>query len=144
MDDFLPELLCLHPSDMEHLLYAGEDDLFNADTIEPRDHPAGFKIPCIQVNDEAYSPATCSKTFTSPKDGPSAAQLAHERSPPPATRDSIEERRKKISRYMKKRTRRNFGRNIKYACRKVLADSQPRVRGRFAKAKVHEMTATAP
>ncbi|CAA6672989.1 unnamed protein product [Spirodela intermedia] len=79
-----------------------------------------------------------------PKDGPSAAQLAHERSPPPATRDSIEERRKKISRYMKKRTRRNFGRNIKYACRKVLADSQPRVRGRFAKAKVHEMTATAP
>ncbi|MQM17866.1 hypothetical protein Taro_050846, partial [Colocasia esculenta] len=44
-----------------------------------------------------------------------------------------EERRQKLSRYRKKRTKRNFGRKIKYACRKALADSQPRVRGRFAK-----------
>lgn len=28
---------------------------------------------------------------------------------------------------------RNFERKIKYSCRKVLADSRPRVRGRFAK-----------
>lgn len=28
---------------------------------------------------------------------------------------------------------RNFDRKIKYACRKTLADSRPRVRGRFAK-----------
>ncbi|XP_072994225.1 uncharacterized protein [Typha latifolia] len=44
-----------------------------------------------------------------------------------------EERRQKLSRYRKKKTQRNFGRKIKYACRKALADSQPRVRGRFAK-----------
>ncbi|KAJ6830690.1 uncharacterized protein M6B38_351005 [Iris pallida] len=44
-----------------------------------------------------------------------------------------EERRQKLSRYRKKKTKRNFGRKIKYACRKALADSQPRVRGRFAK-----------
>ena len=30
---------------------------------------------------------------------------------------------------------RNFERKIKYSCRKVLADSRPRVRGRFAKAR---------
>jgi hypothetical protein len=46
-----------------------------------------------------------------------------------------EERRQKLSRYRKKKIKRNFGRKIKYACRKALADSQPRVRGRFAKIK---------
>lgn len=46
---------------------------------------------------------------------------------------TIEERKQKLSRYRKKRNKRNFGRKIKYACRKALADSQPRVRGRFAK-----------
>ncbi|KAG7537763.1 CCT domain [Arabidopsis suecica] len=44
-----------------------------------------------------------------------------------------EDRREKLSRYKNKKSRRNFGRKIKYACRKALADSQPRVRGRFAK-----------
>ncbi|KAI3776283.1 hypothetical protein L1987_46058 [Smallanthus sonchifolius] len=44
-----------------------------------------------------------------------------------------EERKEKIHRYMKKRNERNFSKKIKYACRKTLADSRPRVRGRFAK-----------
>ncbi|XP_056857886.1 LOW QUALITY PROTEIN: zinc finger protein HD1-like, partial [Raphanus sativus] len=44
-----------------------------------------------------------------------------------------EDRREKLSRYRDKKSRRNFGRKIKYACRKTLADSQPRIRGRFAK-----------
>ncbi|KAK1361163.1 CCT domain-containing protein [Heracleum sosnowskyi] len=44
-----------------------------------------------------------------------------------------EARKEKLSRYRAKRAKRNFGRKIKYACRKALADSQPRVRGRFAK-----------
>ncbi|KAI3791062.1 hypothetical protein L2E82_04633 [Cichorium intybus] len=46
---------------------------------------------------------------------------------------TTEERREKIHRYMKKRNERNFSKKIKYACRKTLADSRPRVRGRFAK-----------
>ncbi|KAH6770085.1 hypothetical protein C2S52_014888 [Perilla frutescens var. hirtella] len=46
---------------------------------------------------------------------------------------SVEERKRKIHRYMKKRNERNFSKKIKYACRKTLADSRPRVRGRFAK-----------
>lgn len=44
-----------------------------------------------------------------------------------------EDRKEKLSRYRSKKSRRNFGRKIKYACRKALADSQPRIRGRFAK-----------
>lgn len=44
-----------------------------------------------------------------------------------------EQRQQKLSRYREKKSKRNFGRKIKYACRKALADSQPRVRGRFAK-----------
>ncbi|KAJ6376095.1 hypothetical protein OIU77_000965 [Salix suchowensis] len=46
---------------------------------------------------------------------------------------SAEGRQEKLSRYRNKKTKRNFGRKIKYACRKALADSQPRIRGRFAK-----------
>ncbi|XP_044485181.1 zinc finger protein HD1-like isoform X2 [Mangifera indica] len=46
---------------------------------------------------------------------------------------SVEQRKEKIHRYMKKRNERNFTKKIKYACRKTLADSRPRVRGRFAK-----------
>lgn len=46
---------------------------------------------------------------------------------------STEQRKEKIHRYMKKRNERNFSKKIKYACRKTLADSRPRVRGRFAK-----------
>ncbi|XP_020584948.1 zinc finger protein CONSTANS-LIKE 6-like [Phalaenopsis equestris] len=56
----------------------------------------------------------------------------------------IENRKEKIDRYMRKKTRRNFGRKIKYACRKALADSQPRVRGRFAKSEVCEASAKLP
>ncbi|XP_010537092.1 PREDICTED: putative zinc finger protein CONSTANS-LIKE 11 isoform X3 [Tarenaya hassleriana] len=44
-----------------------------------------------------------------------------------------EDRREKLSRYRNKKRRRNFGPKIKYACRKALADNQPRIRGRFAK-----------
>ncbi|XP_074566160.1 uncharacterized protein LOC141822725 [Curcuma longa] len=50
---------------------------------------------------------------------------------------SPEERKEKIHRYIKKRDKRNFTKTIKYACRKTLADTRPRVRGRFAKLDEH-------
>ncbi|XP_020595015.1 zinc finger protein HD1-like [Phalaenopsis equestris] len=46
---------------------------------------------------------------------------------------TLEEKKKKISRYMEKKIARNYSKKIKYACRKTLADSRHRVRGRFAK-----------
>ncbi|XP_028548999.1 zinc finger protein CONSTANS-LIKE 15-like [Dendrobium catenatum] len=49
------------------------------------------------------------------------------------SRASPEERRKKLDRYLRKKKERNFSKTIKYTCRKILADSRPRVRGRFAK-----------
>ncbi|XP_059629055.1 zinc finger protein CONSTANS-LIKE 4-like isoform X2 [Cornus florida] len=51
-----------------------------------------------------------------------------------------EDRGQKLSRYRNKKLKRNFGRKIKYACRKALADSQPRIRGRFAKTEVSDIT----
>ncbi|GMJ06453.1 CONSTANS, CO-like and TOC1 motif [Hibiscus trionum] len=53
--------------------------------------------------------------------------------PLPVSSCSTEDRREKLSRYRNKKMKRNFGRKIKYACRKALADSQPRIHGRFAK-----------
>ncbi|KAB1668853.1 hypothetical protein ES319_1Z102200v1 [Gossypium barbadense] len=44
-----------------------------------------------------------------------------------------EERQERISKYRAKRNQRNFNKTIKYACRKTLADSRPRIRGRFAR-----------
>ncbi|XVF18215.1 hypothetical protein REPUB_Repub11eG0002300 [Reevesia pubescens] len=60
---------------------------------------------------------------------------------PPAMEDnnlkvgrySVEERKDRILRYLKKRNQRNFNKTIKYACRKTLADRRVRVRGRFAR-----------
>ncbi|KAI3408728.1 CCT domain-containing protein, partial [Psidium guajava] len=48
-------------------------------------------------------------------------------------RYSVEERKHRILRYLKKRNERNFNKTIKYACRKSLADRRVRVRGRFAR-----------
>lgn len=48
-------------------------------------------------------------------------------------RYSAEERKEKIERYRVKRHQRNFSKKITYACRKTLADSRPRVKGRFAR-----------
>ncbi|KAM0069261.1 putative transcription factor C2C2-CO-like family [Helianthus debilis subsp. tardiflorus] len=58
---------------------------------------------------------------------------------PPLGQRITEDRLQKLSRYRNKKTKRNFGRKIKYACRKALADSQPRIRGRFAKTDESDM-----
>lgn len=51
----------------------------------------------------------------------------------PVSRYSAEERRERIDKYRSKRNQRNFQKKITYACRKTLADSRPRVKGRFAR-----------
>ncbi|KAJ8563657.1 hypothetical protein K7X08_032109 [Anisodus acutangulus] len=50
-----------------------------------------------------------------------------------ACRYSPEEKKERIERYRGKRNQRNFNKKIKYECRKTLADSRPRIRGRFAR-----------
>lgn len=42
-----------------------------------------------------------------------------------------EERKMKIERYLMKRKSRNFGKKVSYACRKRVADSRIRIKGRF-------------
>ncbi|KAL5055993.1 hypothetical protein RYX36_036675 [Vicia faba] len=51
----------------------------------------------------------------------------------PASPYSPQEKKVRIERYKSKRNQRNYNKKIKYVCRKTLADSRPRVRGRFAK-----------
>ncbi|KAL3850730.1 hypothetical protein ACJIZ3_012612 [Penstemon smallii] len=54
---------------------------------------------------------------------------------------SQEEKKERIERYRSKRNLRNFNKKIKYECRKTLADSRPRIRGRFAR-NDHEVEKT--
>ncbi|KAF0889687.1 hypothetical protein E2562_030165 [Oryza meyeriana var. granulata] len=58
-------------------------------------------------------------------------------------RYSAEERRERIDKYRSKRNQRNFDRKITYACRKTLADSRPRVKGRFARNSSSDVDAAA-
>ncbi|KAI5391031.1 uncharacterized protein LOC127105318 [Lathyrus oleraceus] len=51
----------------------------------------------------------------------------------PASPYSPQEKKVRIERYKSKRNQRNYNKKIKYVCRKTLADSRPRIRGRFAK-----------
>ena len=51
---------------------------------------------------------------------------------------SVEERRMKIERYLEKRSRRNYGKKVSYACRKRVADTRIRVKGRFVAKKIAE------
>ncbi|KAI3732889.1 hypothetical protein L1987_64101 [Smallanthus sonchifolius] len=50
-----------------------------------------------------------------------------------ACRYSPNEKKERIERYRCKKTQRNFNKKIKYECRKTLADSRSRIRGRFAR-----------
>ncbi|KAK8950181.1 hypothetical protein KSP40_PGU014522 [Platanthera guangdongensis] len=64
---------------------------------------------------------------------PAAGEACHPDPTGRIGRYSAEERRERIERYRNKRNQRNFQKKIIYACRKTLADSRPRVRGRFAR-----------
>ncbi|KAL0922483.1 hypothetical protein M5K25_006472 [Dendrobium thyrsiflorum] len=59
-------------------------------------------------------------------------------------RYSSKDRRERIERYRSKRNQRNFHKKITYACRKTLADSRPRVRGRFARHDEAEQETDSP
>ncbi|KAI0519250.1 hypothetical protein KFK09_006692 [Dendrobium nobile] len=59
-------------------------------------------------------------------------------------RYSSKDRRERIERYRSKRNQRNFHKKITYACRKTLADSRPRVRGRFARNDEVEQETDSP
>ncbi|OWM91575.1 uncharacterized protein LOC116206874 [Punica granatum] len=94
-------------------------------------------VPCVfNPNSIKAFPHETQKLVSGPLSGspPLAAEISSlEDSTFKVGKLSVEQRKEKIHRYMKKRNERNFSKKIKYACRKTLADSRPRVRGRFAK-----------
>ncbi|KAG2302897.1 hypothetical protein Bca52824_031548 [Brassica carinata] len=79
---------------------------------------------------------TGQRSYSSPlvvESSPTTTPFSGEEQSLTVARYNAEKRKEKISKYRAKRTQRNFTKTIKYACRKTLADSRPRVRGRFAR-----------
>ncbi|KAJ0986111.1 hypothetical protein J5N97_004467 [Dioscorea zingiberensis] len=86
----------------------------------------------------AYSEGDIQTLGSNQSSGGSSTSIVH--TPYLERQVTMGERREKLFRFWEKKSRRNFGRKIKYACRKALADSQPRVRGRFAKTEDSEVS----
>lgn len=87
------------------------------------------------------SPATQSRGWSSPTAGgpvasPMNVHQAQNSSEQPQVKYigklTVEERRKRVQRYLDKKKRRVWGRKVEYQCRKNLASKRARVHGRFA------------
>ncbi|KAK3135337.1 hypothetical protein QOZ80_5BG0417750 [Eleusine coracana subsp. coracana] len=83
-----------------------------------------FSTGDLQVMNVSPPPVVAGDTYSQDVGGPFTQKVG---------RYSAEERKEKIERYRAKRHQRNFHKKITYACRKTLADSRPRVQGRFAR-----------
>ncbi|KAI0497419.1 hypothetical protein KFK09_020643 [Dendrobium nobile] len=86
-----------------------------------------------ELGDNQHASPMCN-TSTAPLQMPSDI-LTMDYSNYKVNRISAEERREQLDRFHRKKKKRNYSKQIKYTCRKILADSRPRVRGRFAKIK---------
>ncbi|KAE8725314.1 Detected protein of confused Function [Hibiscus syriacus] len=73
------------------------------------------------------------RSISTPSTMEDSINSSMEESPFKVGRYNAEERQEKILKYKAKRSQRNFNKTIKYACRKTLADTRPRIRGRFAR-----------
>ncbi|CAL1384328.1 unnamed protein product [Linum trigynum] len=118
-------------------IYMGGDQLLQTQELDYQgDNGGGIYFPSDSLQ-RVFNPSDLqvhTKTEQSHFSTPLATELASlEDSSFKVGKLSVEQRKEKIHRYMKKRNERNFSKKIKYACRKTLADSRPRVRGRFAK-----------
>ncbi|GJQ09672.1 hypothetical protein GpartN1_g1463.t1 [Galdieria partita] len=71
--------------------------------------------------------------FLSPSISSSGTSLSHRKKTVVGERCSAEERKEKLERYRRKREERIFRKQVRYDVRKRLAESRPRVRGRFCK-----------
>ncbi|XP_074567562.1 uncharacterized protein LOC141824220 [Curcuma longa] len=120
-----------HNDHLNSVIYECKKDLLEESEIEDSiTELLGAKIPAIQIDDRLGDKSTST--------GNTVAVCSSFQRLLTITDLKTEQRQQKLSRYREKKSKRNFGRKIKYVCRKALADSQPRVRGRFAKTEEGE------
>ena len=101
-------------------------DLSSTTRVSQLSQPGGGAFPAPPA---ALAPGAGGPVLGDPAAGPApAAAVGY----PMVGKLTPQERRQRILRYRQKRHERNFKKRIKYVCRKTLADSRPRIRGRFA------------
>ncbi|XP_057852273.1 two-component response regulator-like APRR9 [Cryptomeria japonica] len=119
---YLGNSLHAHPLEIEGSALSLRRRIYGTGDIQARD--------CIKMGLGGGAPLTC--------DHSSFEEARYK-----VGRYTVEERKQRIYRYKMKRNERNFNKKIKYACRKTLADSRPRVRGRFARNEVGDNSSRA-
>ncbi|GFP91301.1 zinc finger protein constans-like 2 [Phtheirospermum japonicum] len=117
---------------LSEVFYECRKDLLAKDGNEtPFSEVMDIKIPTLKTDEELVAEGPFGKSTLG--NGDISVAQSSMGLPKSISSCTSEERREKLSRYWNKKSKRNFGRKIKYACRKALADSQPRIRGRFAR-----------
>lgn len=109
------------------------DSIFESNNLHPQIFEGQIRRVCSTGDLHKMKTNMQSRTVLSSSSPLSAEKSFMEEANFKVGRYSAEERKERIDRYRAKRTHRNFNKTIKYACRKTLADTRPRIRGRFAR-----------
>lgn len=121
---FMPEFAFTVPEQPFFFMPEGEFPLLKK---EDDGNPIFFFPPDYLYNQQEHAEWEEEKPVRPPVMKPRAPYL-HVK---PVGTLSVEERRRKIDRYLEKRSRRNYHKKVWYACRKRVADARIRVKGRF-------------
>ena len=128
----------LQEQDLQHFQCKKEEEIDTANQMFFYQPEMMYGLPeAVSTASEWQEPVekTCSTRTPPPRHPPRLIPYLHTKQ---VGTLSLEERRAKIEKYLQKRSRRTFGKKVFYACRKRVADTRLRVKGRFVTKKMAE------
>ncbi|CAM9833539.1 unnamed protein product [Chrysoparadoxa australica] len=130
--DSIAKTLCLvdmsKPSELKHEEEEAEAAVIDVDVVPPMEiHSPTLSVAPMKILPREYvAPEVPKKAFALEMKPRRACQQTER-----VGTYSPEERARRIARFHEKRKTRKWYKKVKYGCRKKLADSRPRLKGRF-------------